>query len=75
MILYQNRMCNKGFNHKCAFLSELLLSNSKNILLFNIDRVVNPDGVRILFKNLFCYDAAMTDRKSKQSHIFYPLTY
>ena len=52
MKLHQNRMCNKRFNHKSAFLSALLLLNSENIILFKIDRVVNPDGVRILCKYL-----------------------
>ena len=52
MKLHQNRMCNKRFNHKNTFLSELLLLNSENIILFKIDRVVDPDGVRILCKYL-----------------------
>ena len=33
-------------------MSALLLLNSENIILFKIDRVVNPDGVRILCKYL-----------------------
>ena len=52
MKLHQNWLCNKRFNHKKAFLNELLLLNSKHLILFNIDRVVNPDRVRILCKNL-----------------------
>ena len=53
--------------------------NSENIILSKIDRVVNPDGVRILCKYLgkiiFCYDEAMTDQKSKQSNFFILFTY